>query len=243
MAARFNPAPGWPPIPAGWRPPPGWTHDAGWPPAPAGWPFWVDDVTGVPVPDPTRTGPAWYLKKVVTDIVDGDTIDVLQGDRTERVRVIGIDTPERGECGFGEAADVLAGHVLGERVVLVPGAQDDRDRYDRILRYVDREADGLDAGPSLIESGHAIARYDSRDGYGRHEREDAYVAADAATGDALVCAAEPPPAPAAPAPAPLTSVSYANCDAVRAAGAAPIRAGDPGWDTKFDRDVDGVCCE
>jgi hypothetical protein len=36
---------------------------------------------------------------------------------------------------------------------------------------------------------------------------------------------------------------YANCDAVRAAGAAPIREGDPGWEEKFDRDDDGVGCE
>lgn len=55
------------------------------------------------------------------------------------------------------------------------------------------------------------------------------------------------PAPA-PEPAPTLepapdNVSYANCDAVRAAGAAPIRAGDPGWSTKFDRDGDGIGCE
>nr|WP_245900346.1 excalibur calcium-binding domain-containing protein [Geodermatophilus normandii] len=37
--------------------------------------------------------------------------------------------------------------------------------------------------------------------------------------------------------------AYANCTAVRAAGAAPIHAGDPGWDPKFDRDGDGVGCE
>ena len=37
--------------------------------------------------------------------------------------------------------------------------------------------------------------------------------------------------------------SYANCTAVRAAGAAPIRAGDQGWDPKFDRDGDGVGCD
>lgn len=39
------------------------------------------------------------------------------------------------------------------------------------------------------------------------------------------------------------NVFYQNCTAVRAAGADPIRAGDPGWDTKFDRDGDGVGCE
>jgi uncharacterized membrane protein YgcG len=36
---------------------------------------------------------------------------------------------------------------------------------------------------------------------------------------------------------------YANCDAVRAAGAAPIHPGDPGFEPKFDRDGDGVGCE
>jgi hypothetical protein len=36
---------------------------------------------------------------------------------------------------------------------------------------------------------------------------------------------------------------YANCSAVRAAGAAPIRTGDPGYDSHLDRDGDGVACE
>ncbi|MFC8759251.1 excalibur calcium-binding domain-containing protein [Streptomyces sp. NPDC057193] len=39
------------------------------------------------------------------------------------------------------------------------------------------------------------------------------------------------------------SVSYANCAAVRAAGAAPIHAGDPGYSRRLDRDGDGVACE
>ncbi|MFJ3725409.1 excalibur calcium-binding domain-containing protein [Streptomyces sp. NPDC090045] len=39
------------------------------------------------------------------------------------------------------------------------------------------------------------------------------------------------------------SVSYKNCTAVRAAGAAPIRRGDPGYGRHLDRDGDGVACE
>jgi hypothetical protein len=39
------------------------------------------------------------------------------------------------------------------------------------------------------------------------------------------------------------SASYANCDAVRAAGKAPIHPGDPGWRPKFDADHDGEGCE
>ncbi|MBM7086921.1 excalibur calcium-binding domain-containing protein [Micromonospora sp. MMS20-R2-29] len=38
-------------------------------------------------------------------------------------------------------------------------------------------------------------------------------------------------------------VYYANCTAVRAAGAAPIRRGDPGYSRKLDRDGDGIACE
>ncbi|MFD6229466.1 excalibur calcium-binding domain-containing protein [Streptomyces sp. NPDC060232] len=69
------------------------------------------------------------------------------------------------------------------------------------------------------------------------------------------------PKPPAPAPAPPTTarttapapdddgtggsgnVSYANCAAVRAAGTAPIRRGDPGYGRHLDRDGDGVGCE
>jgi len=54
----------------------------------------------------------------------------------------------------------------------------------------------------------------------------------------------PTPAPApTSAPEPPAAVYYQNCDAVRAAGAAPIRPGDPGWQPKFDGNQDGVGCE
>ena len=55
-------------------------------------------------------------------------------------------------------------------------------------------------------------------------------------------ATQAPPSPTSPAddgPEPY----YANCTEVRAAGADPIRAGDPGWSPRFDGDGDGVGCE
>lgn len=39
------------------------------------------------------------------------------------------------------------------------------------------------------------------------------------------------------------AVSFANCDAVREAGKAPIRQGDPGYSTRLDGDGDGVACD
>jgi micrococcal nuclease len=56
--------------------------------------------------------------------------------------------------------------------------------------------------------------------------------------------AEPTQARSTPRPvAAPADVNYANCDAVRAAGAAPIHRGDPGYSKKLDRDGDGVGCE
>lgn len=52
----------------------------------------------------------------------------------------------------------------------------------------------------------------------------------------------PPPAPSAPS-APPAEVYYANCAAARAAGAAPLYRGDPGYRSGLDRDGDGVACE
>lgn len=93
---------------------------------------------------------------VVAGVVDGDTVDVERPDgTTDRVRLIGINAPESDECFAREAAEELRALVDGAAVELVADTTD-RDRYDRLLRYV--EVDGSDVGETLIESGHAIAR-------------------------------------------------------------------------------------
>jgi hypothetical protein len=53
-----------------------------------------------------------------------------------------------------------------------------------------------------------------------------------------------PPAPLVSIPKnPVAPVYYTNCDAARAAGAAPVHRGDPGYARHLDRDGDGVGCE
>ena len=115
----------------------------------------------------------------MTKVVDGDTIWVARDGVSRKVRLIGIDTPETGQCGFTESTRNLRGIIGGQRVTLTAGAQDDVDQYGRLLRYVD--VNGVDAGLRQIKKGYAVARYDSRDGYGAHARETAYVSADAAS--------------------------------------------------------------
>lgn len=107
---------------------------------------------------------------VVERVVDGDTVVLGSG---ETVRLIGIDTPERGRCGYDAATRAMRRLVEGEEVVLVdPDGVQDTDAYDRLLRFI--EVDGTDAGLAQLREGRAEARYDSRDGYDRHPREDAY---------------------------------------------------------------------
>ena len=115
----------------------------------------------------------------VTKVVDGDTIWVSRSGISRKIRFIGIDTPETGQCGFTEARNALRDIIGGQRGTHTAGPRDDVDRYGRLLRYVD--VNGDDAGLRLVKQGYAVARYDSRDGYGSHTREAAYVRADAAS--------------------------------------------------------------
>jgi endonuclease YncB( thermonuclease family) len=137
----------------------------------------------------------------VTRIVDGDTIHVTRGGEVAKVRIIGIDSPEHDECGFEASVTSLRRIIGGREVSLVPGARTSRDQYGRLLRYV--EAGRTDIGLAQIKSGYAVARFDSRDGYGAHPREVDYVAADRGSPDrGWLCATPVPVRPRADWPLP-----------------------------------------
>lgn len=97
----------------------------------------------------------------VTRIVDGDTIAVRLGGGEERVRLIGIDTPEthgRGglrECFGAEASRRLAALVPPGTLVRLVRDVEPRDRYDRLLAYVYRAADGLFVNLAMAREGYA----------------------------------------------------------------------------------------
>jgi endonuclease YncB( thermonuclease family) len=92
----------------------------------------------------------------VTDVVDGDTVDAqLSGGPVLRVRLIGIDTPEVGDCGADRAAAALGQLVAGRAVTLVSDpTQPAQDEFGRSLFYVDRD-DGVDAGREMLRAGWA----------------------------------------------------------------------------------------
>jgi micrococcal nuclease len=86
--------------------------------------------------------PSGTLHGRVVRVVDGDTIQVrLDSGRTERVRYIGIDTPESVkpdtpvQCFAKKASHFNASLVSGRKVTLRTDAEQ-RDRYGRLLAYV-----------------------------------------------------------------------------------------------------------
>jgi micrococcal nuclease len=72
----------------------------------------------------------------VVSVTDGDTVRVLMPNGTEEpIRLIGIDAPEDGSILAEQATVYLEGLVRDKRVRLVMDVSD-RDRFDRLLRYV-----------------------------------------------------------------------------------------------------------
>ncbi len=86
----------------------------------------------------------------VRRVIDGDTIVIAGGDR---VRYIGIDTPERGQPFYREATERNASLVQGRTVRLLVCPGEPRDKYGRLLAYV--RSDGVFVNRALIREGFA----------------------------------------------------------------------------------------
>lgn len=104
---------------------------------------------------PTLISDTTYL---VTRIVDGDTIEILNNSEKERIRLIGIDTPETVKPDtpvepFGKEASDFAKSALLNKYVTLEFDEEQRDRYDRLLAYL--YIDGEMFNKTLLEEGLA----------------------------------------------------------------------------------------
>ena len=103
-------------------------------------------------------------------VIDGDTFDLDSG---ERVRLIGIDTPEYQPWKnridfFGKEASEYSRKLLTGKKVRLEKDVDPKDNYGRTLAYVYLE-DGRFVNLLLVEEGYARAKYYSPNG--RHYLE------------------------------------------------------------------------
>ncbi|MFO7173309.1 MAG: thermonuclease family protein [Bacillota bacterium] len=204
---------------------------------------------------------------MVERVVDGDTLEVQVDGRTERVRLIGVDTPEvHGQVEpYGPEASAFTKQVLapGTRIWLEQDVEP-RDRYGRLLAYV-WLADGRLFNEVLVREGYAqlltippnvkyVERLTAAQREAREAGRGLWALADAAS-------------PAQPAPA--TGAGNEKAGARHATGTPALRydpngpdrdcddfatqaeaqaffeaAGGPARDPHgLDRDGDGVACE
>ena len=196
----------------------------------------------------------------VVRVVDGDTIDVSIGGKNERIRVIGLNTPETVdprrtvEC-FGLEATSKAQELLLNKQVRLEAdpTQGERDTYGRLLRFVFLE-DGQNYGLEMISQGYGREyTYSVPHKYQREFQEAQKAAENAQRGlwapDACAVqgtedseatdgtASEDCHAAYEPC---LPIVDDLNCSDVQ----GPIIVKSPGVDPyRLDRDNDGMGCE
>lgn len=207
-----------------------------------------------PVSAPRPAVPAGIPARVV-EVIDGDTFRLTSG---EEVRVLGIDSCEAATPGGRRATLAARARLLSAPVTLTEEPGVDRDRYGRLLRYVD--AGGADFAASMVTADHTAIYTDGHndaspavqatlrglDGNGR-------TCGSTTTAPTTTRRTSPPDLdrPRTPRPAVTrttaresgSGVYYRNCAAARAAGAAPISAGEPGYRAGLDRDDDGTACD
>ena len=183
-------------------------------------------------------------------VVDGDTIDVRIGETDERVRLIGIDTPERGQPGADEATARLEA-LLADVALYLEADTTERDRYERLLRYVwtlDDAGIWTLVNLTLVTEGLATAypfppdekyaeRFGAAEAVARAERRGIWTSAAEPQAEPTPGGGECDPSypgVCIPPPPPDLDCGEIPFRRFRVTGADPHR---------FDRDRDGVGCE
>ncbi|QWC57972.1 hypothetical protein F7D01_13680 [Erythrobacter sp. 3-20A1M] len=191
--------------------------------------------------------------------VDGDTLHMTG----ERIRLFGIDAPEADQtcqrggavwrCGE-DASRMMAALVAGKPVECT---QRDRDDYGRMVAVC--RAGRTDVAQAMIDAGMAVALPHFTTDYvdaeaaakargvglwgSAFEMPGAYRAAHPQQYAKPASQAQPSQASTATRQPVRRDVYYRNCAAARAAGAAPLYRGQPGYRSGMDGDGDGIACE
>jgi micrococcal nuclease len=193
-------------------------------------------LTSTPQP-PTATPTPGRTQARVTQIVDGDTIEVEINGGIHRLRYIGIDCPEPGQQGWYEASEANRQLVEGQIVWLEKDVSE-TDRYGRLLRYV--YVGDLFVNAELVRLGYAVALTYPPD----VQYADLFVQLEqeARAAERGLWA---PPSPAPPSEPTWNCIGnlyncddFSSCDEVMSYWTAC-----PGDPSRLDGDNDGVPCE
>jgi micrococcal nuclease len=200
----------------------------------------------------------------IVSVTDGDTVRVRLDRGIERVRLIGIDTPELHdprtvvECFAEEAAAHTEGLLPVGTAVRLESDVEARDRYGRVLAYVWRVDDHLFVNEELVADGWAVPyRYPPNVRYADRFSRLGREAREANRGLWGACGGADTPASTTTTAAPPAGGAGDGCDPNYAGACIPISATDldcsdvqarnfrvVGTDIHhFDGDHDGIACE
>lgn len=121
-----------------------------------------DSFRELPIKEREQTG-------MVVKIVDGDTFDILTVEKsTLRIRMNGIDCPERKQDFYQSAKNALAGYIFKKDVKLIITG---RDRNKRIIATVYRDGENINL--SMIQNGYAwhYKKYSTDTVYAKAEQQ------------------------------------------------------------------------
>lgn len=95
------------------------------------------------------SAPAFSFTGEVVGVLDGDTIEVLHNGKAQRVRLQGIDCPEKGQAFGSNAKQANSALIFAQEVTLqIHG----KDKYGRVLADV-LLADGTNVNQELVKEG------------------------------------------------------------------------------------------
>jgi hypothetical protein len=187
--------------------------------------------TTTPTPPPTT----------VRDVIDGRTLVLSDG---KQVVVQGLAQP--GECWAADSLDFAKRTLLSQPIELVDATAQaatvmlaSGENYATLALGKGLARAEATAARTLLQGQEAAQR--AALGFWSEPCKGLDVK-PAPQPRPVVPQPQPQPQPE-PAPAPPPSAYYANCSAAKAAGAAPLYRGQPGYRAALDRDGDGVACE
>lgn len=210
---RFNPPPGWPAPAPAWRPHAQWQPDPTWPAPPPGWGFWVDE--------------------------QGRAVDGPHGLYGARRRPLGRRVGLFAGVGMLMLLSSCVGAVAGSSGSPEPTAT---ERAAFAARP--SEAAPSPSTTTVTETSTSTQTVTSTvTAPPATQTVTSTVTVDSGTRSTGSSGVSGSTARSTSTSGGSGAVSYPNCDAVRAAGKAPIRRGEPGYAPKLDRDGDGIACD
>jgi micrococcal nuclease len=99
----------------------------------------------------------------VSRVIDGDTVVYKNGNISQSVRMLGINTPEKGEKYYAEAKNYTASLIMNKTIKIERRGY---DLYDRELAYLFDESGNININLELIKAGYANAYFpEGKDNY------------------------------------------------------------------------------